>query len=146
MDNPGLFGESAAYYGTVEQQGRMTLHLHMVLWIMNALSPQVVRERLMSGDSVFQKRMVEYLETAHQREFCGDSHIGVRDRVAEVSSLPDYLDPTCTMPESAPPPCNIGNCQDCECCHGLTGWWVQFKDVVNDLLLKSNMHPCIGSK
>ncbi|KZP15809.1 hypothetical protein FIBSPDRAFT_713284, partial [Athelia psychrophila] len=118
----------------------------MVLWIMNALSPQVVRERLMSGDSVFQKRMVEYLETAHQGEFCEDNHIGVRDRVAEASSLPDYADPTHTMPESAPPPCKVENCQDCECCDGLRGWWVRLKDVVNDLLLKSNMHTCINAK
>ena len=26
-----LFGQTSAYYGTVEQQGRLTLHLHMVL-------------------------------------------------------------------------------------------------------------------
>jgi len=32
--------EMEAYYGTVEQQGRLTLHLHMLLWIKNALSPQ----------------------------------------------------------------------------------------------------------
>jgi len=29
----GLYGETNAYYGTVEQQGRLTLHLHMLLWI-----------------------------------------------------------------------------------------------------------------
>jgi len=29
----GLYGDTAAYYGTVEQQGRLTLHLHMLLWI-----------------------------------------------------------------------------------------------------------------
>ena len=27
----GLFGTTSAYYGTVEQQGRLTLHLHMLL-------------------------------------------------------------------------------------------------------------------
>ena len=32
-DHRGMFGETAAYYGTVEQQGRLTLHLHMLLWI-----------------------------------------------------------------------------------------------------------------
>ena len=30
-NKPGLYGETAGYYGTVEQQGRLTLHLHMLL-------------------------------------------------------------------------------------------------------------------
>ncbi|KAF8805552.1 hypothetical protein BYT27DRAFT_7258073 [Phlegmacium glaucopus] len=29
----GLYGETEAHYGTVEQQGRLTLHLHMLIWI-----------------------------------------------------------------------------------------------------------------
>lgn len=29
----GLFGPTEAYYGTVEAQGRLTLHLHMLVWI-----------------------------------------------------------------------------------------------------------------
>ena len=40
VDHSGLYGNAASYYGIVEQQGRLTLHLHMVLWILNALSPQ----------------------------------------------------------------------------------------------------------
>ena len=28
-----LYGDTGGYYGTVEQQGRLTLHLHMLLWI-----------------------------------------------------------------------------------------------------------------
>lgn len=35
----GIFGHTEAYYGTVEQQGRLTLHLHMLLWIMGLLNP-----------------------------------------------------------------------------------------------------------
>ena len=38
--HPGFYGKTEAYYGTVEQQGRLTLHLHMLLWIKNALPPQ----------------------------------------------------------------------------------------------------------
>ena len=40
--HPGLYGETAAYYGTVEQQGCLTLHMHMLLWIKGALSPQEI--------------------------------------------------------------------------------------------------------
>jgi hypothetical protein len=36
-EHMGLYGDTSGYYGIVEQQGRLTLHLHMVLWIRNAL-------------------------------------------------------------------------------------------------------------
>lgn len=35
----GYYGNTSAYYGTVEQQGRLTLHLHLLLWIRGALTP-----------------------------------------------------------------------------------------------------------
>ncbi|KAF7796800.1 hypothetical protein EIP86_007984 [Pleurotus ostreatoroseus] len=41
----GLFGPTEAYYGTVEQQGRTTLHLHLLLWIKGSCSPQQIRDR-----------------------------------------------------------------------------------------------------
>ena len=53
----GLYGDTDAYYGTVEQQGRLTLHLHMLLWIMGAFSPQQMQEKLMGQDSTFQKKI-----------------------------------------------------------------------------------------
>ena len=31
IKHSGLYGNTAGYYGTVEQQGRLTLHLHMML-------------------------------------------------------------------------------------------------------------------
>jgi hypothetical protein len=45
-NHPGLYGETDAYYGTVEQQGRLTLHLHLLLWIKGALSPQEIRDQI----------------------------------------------------------------------------------------------------
>ncbi len=65
----GLFGKPSAYYGTVEQQGRLTLHIHMLVWIVNSLSPQEIRNRIMDPTSDFQKRMIEYLESAHMGEY-----------------------------------------------------------------------------
>ncbi|PSS32096.1 hypothetical protein PHLCEN_2v2137 [Hermanssonia centrifuga] len=32
---PGIFGEASAYFGTVESQGRGTLHLHILIWLKN---------------------------------------------------------------------------------------------------------------
>ena len=30
-DQQGLYGDTSAFYGTVEQQGQLTLHLHMLV-------------------------------------------------------------------------------------------------------------------
>ena len=57
-DHEGLFGETEGYYGTVEEQGRLTLHLHTMLWIKGALTPQQVRDRLMNKDGDFQKSLI----------------------------------------------------------------------------------------
>jgi Helitron helicase-like domain at N-terminus len=36
----GLYGDTQAYYGTVEQQGRLTLHIHLLLWIKGSITPK----------------------------------------------------------------------------------------------------------
>ena len=81
--HPGLYGETSAYYGTVEQQGRLTLHMHMMLWIKGAMSPQKICERLMSHDSQFEEALKRYLEAAHAGEFI----TGSMDDVREDSAL-----------------------------------------------------------
>lgn len=45
--HPGLYGNPEAYYGTVEQQGRLTLHMHMLLCLKGSLSPQEIRDRIL---------------------------------------------------------------------------------------------------
>ncbi|PPQ73676.1 hypothetical protein CVT25_005487, partial [Psilocybe cyanescens] len=118
----GLYGQTSAYYGTVEQQGRLTLHLHMLLWIKGALSPQEIRDRLMSGDSMFQRELLAYLEGAHQGEFITGPMQAIKDRtpqfhdhntsgihtiLQEDKPIIDsqYIDPTLTLPVPAPLQC-----------------------------------------
>ena len=43
-DHTGLYGDTSSYYGIVEQQGHLTLHLHMLLWIRGALTLQEIRD------------------------------------------------------------------------------------------------------
>ena len=43
-DHPGIYGDTSLYYGTVKQQGHLTLHLYMLLWIKGALTPQEIRD------------------------------------------------------------------------------------------------------
>ncbi|KAI0330962.1 hypothetical protein GY45DRAFT_1249834, partial [Cubamyces sp. BRFM 1775] len=64
----GIFGTSAAYYGTVEEQGRKTLHLHLLLWIEGSPSPQNMRDRLLS-DPTFESELLTWLSSVHVGDF-----------------------------------------------------------------------------
>jgi len=100
QDHPGYIGKTAAYYATVEQQGRLTLHLHMLLWILNSLSPQEIRDRIMDPNSDFQKRIVEYLESVHVGEFMTGTIDKVKEQVDENMKAKEYRDPTQTLPDA----------------------------------------------
>ena len=138
----GLYGETDAYYGTVEQQGRLTLHLHMLLWIRGGLSPQEMRERLMNPESEFQTKVKEWLESCFTGDFMTGSKEEVLTMVDHNSKATTYVDPTQTMPDSPPPFC-AGNHKDpCKPCNRLELWWNQFKVTVDDILSRSNIHDC----
>lgn len=150
---PGLYGHTDGYYATVEQQGRLTLHAHSLIWIKNAATPQEIRDRLMKGDSVFQKKLIDYLESAHQGDFIHGSITDVRNRVnadpeatpeaEDLQSGPTYKVPTQTLPSVPPPICNIihdSDDTDCESCGRLSAWWLEYEHEVDDLLLRSNLH------
>lgn len=51
LDKDGIYGKSSGYYGTVEQQGRLTLHMHMLIWIKNPLTPQEIQDKIMDPTS-----------------------------------------------------------------------------------------------
>ena len=139
--HPGFYGKTEAFYGTVEQQGRLTLHLHLLLWIKNALSPQYIRDKIMDPDSDFQKAMVEYLEAVHKGEFFNGKLEDVVERIEEYQKNPEYIPPTKTMPEAPPPPCPDRNaCDVCDNCKALKNWWSRFKSTVDDLVKRSNLH------
>src|ERR1700691_3659810 len=141
QEHLGLYGKTAAYYATVEQQGRLTLHLHMLLWILNSLSPQEIRDRIMDPNSDFQKKMVEYLESVHVGEFMTGTMDEVKEQVDENMKAKEYKDPTQTLPDAPPEPTDC-NCNKCESCEITANWWQKFKNTVDDLILRSNVHKC----
>ena len=59
MTGKGLLGRISAYFGTVESQGRGTLHLHMLIWLENAPSPDELLELLKSES--FRNRILEFI-------------------------------------------------------------------------------------
>jgi Helitron helicase-like domain at N-terminus/PIF1-like helicase len=139
----GIFGKTSAYYGTVEQQGRLTLHLHTLVWLKNSLSPQEIRNRIMDKTSDFQRKIVEYLEAVHKGEFFNGQLHDVNQRVKEEQKNDsEYLDPTKTMPESPPELCQEKECSCCEKCSNINSWWIKFRRTVDDLVMRSNGHSC----
>ncbi|KAJ7085021.1 hypothetical protein C8R43DRAFT_854395, partial [Mycena crocata] len=125
-----------------------------LLWIKNAATPQEIRDKIMGGDSIFQKKLIDYLESAHQGEFIHGSMADVRTRVnADPEATPEeedfqstsrYQVPTQTLPSVPPPICDKlhSNNKDCQKCQRLAEWWITYEHEVDDLLLRSNVHTC----
>ncbi|KAJ6548903.1 hypothetical protein B0H19DRAFT_952479, partial [Mycena capillaripes] len=147
----GLFGHTNAYYGTVEQQGRLTLHLHSLIWITNALSPQEIRDRIMKPRSRFRLRLIKYLEDCHRAEYFNGSYDAVIAKRKVPSLEPDadsddeldlkssYRPPTQTFPKAPPPPCTSPSCTEfCSKCKRYADWWQTYELEVDDLLVRSN--------
>ena len=162
-DHSGLYGDTAGYYGVVEQQGRLTLHLHVVLWIKNVLSPQEIRDKLMNNDGEFQKNLIQYLEGCQKGEFLTGSMeyvkskipIDIENRSKGIHTIfnktspqtvdNSYQDPTLTLPEEPPNLCELNEHTSFDARQLLSHWWSKFYNTVDDILLRSNVHRCNSS-
>src|SRR3984893_3090534 len=111
-NHQGVYGDTAAYYGTVEQQGRLTLHMHMLLWIKGALSPQDIRDKIMDPSSDFQQKLVDYLEGVHSGDFFSGQMSEVKANIEQNTKISGYQDPTQTLPNS-PPFCQCNEYPNC---------------------------------
>ncbi len=140
-DRPGAYGNATSYYGSMEQQGQLTLHLHLVLWMKNSLSPQEIRDRLIAGDSEFQRRIIEYLEATHTGDYLTGTQKEVQDDQYRESLLPEYVNPTTALPSVPPPACACVDV-DCDQCKEVVSWWAYFRHVVDYLISTVNVHTC----
>ena len=141
----GLYGKTRAYYGTVEQQGRLTLHLHMLLWLMGNLTPQEMRDNILDHNSDFQKNIIAWIESCQVGEFLTGTQHQVLENVHKKEILPEYKDPTETMPVPPPDFCRIDHTSDedkCVKCDEMIQWWAEFEQTVDDIISKSNIHNC----
>ncbi|KAJ3552729.1 hypothetical protein NM688_g3999 [Phlebia brevispora] len=131
-DEEGLFGRTEAYYGTVEEQGRETLHLHMLVWIKNCLSPQEIRDKIVARDSVFQQELFAWLEGYHQGEFSRGTMESVGAHVRELRSAPNgYNDPCLLLPPMVP---------DLTTEEELNEWFETLCTVTDEILYSRNKH------
>ncbi|KAK0433187.1 hypothetical protein EV421DRAFT_1718830, partial [Armillaria borealis] len=139
----GLFGDTSVYYGTVEQQGHLTLHLHMIIWLRNSLSPQQIRDRLMSKDSEFRVKLIQYLESVHKGDYFSSPQDTVSAMRHEESIKPGYNDFMELLPDVPPRHCDqtVG-CEECVAGNTSDSWWSYFKKMVDMVVNKCNIHSC----
>ena len=142
-DEPGIYGKTSGYYGTVEQQGRLTLHLHMLLWIQNSITPQEITDRIMDPHSDFQKAMVEYRGSVHMGEFINGDMGDVTSRLDEQKvKNPFHVPPTETLPQIPLPKCDHDELPQCDACEKYKAWWQNYTHEVDEILYLSNVHHC----
>ncbi|KNZ72336.1 hypothetical protein J132_04026, partial [Termitomyces sp. J132] len=130
-DRQGLSGNTSAYYSTVKQQGWMTLHLHMLLWLCSSLLLEDARCRIIDLDSSFQKALVDYLEASFTGDFTTGSMNNVANNIKSSKTTPDngYMDS-----------CNVK--PTCVRCRETCNWWKHFFYTVDDLVFCCNVHTC----
>jgi hypothetical protein len=140
----GAYGPVNAYYGTVEQQGRLALHLHMAVWLKGNLTPQEMRHKILDADSDFRQKLVTWVESCHMGEFMTGTQADVLERSKEASQTANYKDPTETMPQAPPQTCKKKHTTDINCnnCEELKNWQINFTEIVDDIISKSNIHNC----
>ena len=142
----GFYGNTSGYYGTVEQQGRLTLHLHMLLWIKGSLNPQDMREKILKSDSTWQKKLIDWLENCHTGDFLTGTYTDVNESIITEREKEGYIDPTQSLPVPPPKKCsknhNETECNECKECQATVEWTDNYKMTVDDLLLRSNVHNC----
>src|ERR1700678_3111244 len=144
----GFYGHTSGYYGTVEQQGRLTLHLHMLLWIAGNMNPEDLRVKILEESSAWRQNLIRWLERCHSGDFLSGTHAEVSSRVGQMKEDQEYLDPTQTLPVPPPPPCqthlelDVPKDSSCDQCNALLQWNDAYCNDVDDLLLRSNVHSC----
>jgi len=141
-DHSGIFGKTTGYYGTVEQQGRLALHLHLLLWITCHLTPQEIRDKLQEKDSVFVQKLIAYLESVFVGEFLTGTHEEVKQRFDKDVQPSTYRNPVETLP--VPPPIKdcATDCGICDSCRIYSTWQDMYLNTTDDIILKSNVHKC----
>ncbi|KAG5221681.1 ATP-dependent DNA helicase [Salix suchowensis] len=139
----GIYGDVEGYYGTVEQQGRLTLHLHAMVWIRGSLSPQEIRDNILNPEGSWKQKLIKWLENCHVGEFLTGSQNDITTSVNQRKENNTYVDPTLQVPD-VPPYTSECSCVDetCSSCITLNNWWSEFSQVTDDIILQSNVHSC----
>jgi hypothetical protein len=91
MIEKGVLGPIKAYFGTVENQGRGSLHLHILLWLDHDLTPAQLRASVQSEE--FRSGLLSYLEDIIKQDL---SNFDV-DNVESSSKNKAWLKNLCSL-------------------------------------------------
>lgn len=141
----GFYGPTSGYYGTVEQQGRLTLHMHMLLWIAGNLNPEDLRAKILGEDSKWRQSLIDWLERCHSGDFFTGTHAEITARCEQLKTDGNFVDPTQSLPVPPPSLCEVHSEKDqhdCKQCHSSSQWIKDYETITDDLLLRSNVHSC----
>ena len=118
--------------------------MHMLIWIKHSLTFQKIRDYIIDPESDFQKRIVEYLESAHIEQFIDKTMTEMGSKLQDLTqNCPEYTSPVTTLPEESPSiSCDCISEFFCDVCKEHMNWWEKFTCTVNDLLYLSNTHSC----
>ncbi|KAJ3484804.1 hypothetical protein NLI96_g5383 [Meripilus lineatus] len=130
----GIFGAHSAHYGMVEEQGRLTLHLHLLLWIRGCKHPQMIRDELLKDVNMFKSKLFTWIESIISSEFCTGSMENVKQMCADINdpdTAPCTEDPCCALPTPL-----RGEPTD----ENVRLWAVQYDEETDRTVFYSNMH------
>lgn len=81
----GILGKVQGYIGTVEAQGRGTLHLHMLLWLKDAPSSKFMETAL--KNEVFRQRIRDYIKSVVRADIDELTHEDVRNEIPKEAAI-----------------------------------------------------------
>ena len=126
----GLLGKCTAYYGTVEAQGRGTLHCHMLVWLDGHPSPQKMRDMMVNSEQ-FQADMFTWLESIIKCELLGTTTVVTEPAGAlprpKLPKSDGYVHPGTTLGP------RMGDFQPDQ-------FSMRFASDVNDIVMHTNWH------
>lgn len=81
----GILGMVKSYIGTVEAQGRGTLHLHLLLWLMHAPSSAEMQRALTSDD--FRSKIQGYIKTVIRADIHNFNTASILSHIPKESGI-----------------------------------------------------------
>ncbi|CAF4826013.1 unnamed protein product [Rotaria sp. Silwood1] len=91
MISGGVVGSIKAYFGTVESQGRGSLHLHLLIWLDHDMKPADMKEKIQNAD--FREKLKAYLEDIIKEDLdeFKDKHVFENLHVTRTLNTPPRL-------------------------------------------------------
>ncbi len=102
----GVLGKASAYVGSVESQGRGTLHLHMLLWLQDTPTSEQLHELLRTEE--FRSRVVAYIRANIRAYLPG------METAQSVKAIPKENDIAYNRPPDPASPSFASDCRDFE--------------------------------